>query len=134
MKSILKSKKAEGYIDVAVAVLVIVFLLTLIVNAWSVLKVKQDLNYMCEEIIEAATMSGRIDEEVVKRFDELCAELGFIPQKDFEADFYEGAKVQFGDVITCTLTHEVTLPGFGGFSLPLGLSVTKSGLSRVYWK
>ena len=58
------------------------------------------------------------------------------------ARFYEGVsymrkkdpKVQLGDVISVTLTTEMILPGFGGFELPFDVSVTQSGLSRMYWK
>lgn len=136
MKKILCNKKAEGYIDVAVAVLVIAFVLVFAISIWSMVTLKQDMTYMCNELVEAATLSGRIGPEVEARFDELCAEVGFVPSKDFTAAFYDVAsgKVQLGDVITCTLTYEMTLPGFGNFKFPIRVSVTKSGLSRVYWK
>lgn len=47
---------------------------------------------------------------------------------------YATGKVQLGDVISVTLTTEMILPGFGGFELPFDVSVTQSGLSRMYWK
>lgn len=136
MKNVLKNKRAEGYIDVAVAVLVIAFVLVLIISVWSMINLKQDMRYMCEELLETATVSGKVGDEVDKRFEELCAELGFEPTVNFNAVYYDShtGKVQLGDVITCTLTHEVVLPGFGGFKLPFEVSVTLSGLSRVYWK
>ena len=40
----------------------------------------------------------------------------------------------FAQGVTVTLTTEMILPGFGGFELPFDVSVTKSGLSRMYWK
>ena len=54
----LKNKKAEGYIDVAVAVLVIAFALMFIVSIWSMMTLKQDLKYMCGEILEVNTKNG----------------------------------------------------------------------------
>ena len=46
----LKNKKAEGYIDVAVAVLVIVFVLITVISIWSMVTLKQDMAYMCNDI------------------------------------------------------------------------------------
>jgi len=132
----LKNKKAEGYIDVAVAVLVIAFVLILIISIWSMITLKQDMTYMARELVEAATVSGRIGSEVEVRFAELCAESGFTPTVAFSATYFDPitGKVQLGEVISVTLTTEMILPGFGGFELPFDVSVTQSGLSRVYWK
>ena len=132
---ILKNKKAEGYIDVAVAVLVIAFVLLLLVSLWSMVTLKQDIRYMCNELLEAATISGRIGPEVEERFEELCAEVGFRPSVQFSAVYYDSSgKVQLGEVVTCTISYNQTLSGFGGYTLPFTVSVTQSGLSRVYWK
>ena len=136
MLKILKNKKAEGYIDVAVAVLVIAFVLILMISIWSMITLKQDMTYMARELVETATVSGRIGPEVEARFAELCAESGFTPTVSFSATYFDPitGKVQLGEVISVTLTTEMILPGFGGFELPFDVSVTQSGLSRVYWK
>lgn len=136
MLKTLKNKKAEGYIDVAVAVLVIAFVLILMISIWSMITLKQDMTYMARELVEAATVSGRIGPEVEARFAELCAESGFTPTVSFSAMYFDPitGKVQLGEVISVTLTTEMILPGFGGFELPFDVSVTQSGLSRVYWK
>lgn len=60
MLKTLKNKKAEGYIDVAVAVLVIALVLVLIISIWSMVTLKQDMTYMCNELLEVATVTGRI--------------------------------------------------------------------------
>lgn len=75
----LQNKKAEGYIDVAVAVLVIVFLLVFSVGIFSKIAVKQDLSHMCSELVEVATTSGRIGPEVQARYEQLCKEAGIRP-------------------------------------------------------
>ena len=116
IKRIMKSTRGEGYIDLAVAVLVLVFVLVIAISLWSAITLKQDMRYMCEELIATATSTGKVGEEVQQRFAELCEE------------------TQLGEIITCTLTHEITLQGFGTFTLPFSVTVTQSGLSRVYWK
>jgi len=131
-----KNKKAEGYIDVAVAVLVIAFVLIFAVSIFSMITLKQDLSYMCEELVEAATASGCVGDAVSQRYNELCDEIGITPDVLFQAVYYDDitGKVQLGDTISCTLTYRLTLPGFGGYQFPVNATATKSGLSRIYWK
>ena len=132
----LKSKKGEGYIEVAVAVLVIAFLLILLVSVFGILTQKQDLKYMCSELVEIAAVNGRVGDEVQARYKELCKETGLSPDVAFDAVYFEktSGKVQFGDRISCTLTMNATLPGFGGKLFPMKLTITLSGLSQIYWK
>lgn len=55
---------------------------------------------------------------------------------ELSAEYYDvsGGKVQLGDTITCTLTYEASLTGFGGELFPLNVTVRVSGLSSIYWK
>ncbi len=133
---IINNRKGSGYIELVIAVLVIVFLLVLAVSVWSAAMLKQEMRYICQELIDTATISGRIGSEVDARFNELCAEAGFTPEITWEASYYDATtkRIQLGDTIQCTLSHEITLQGFGSFTLPFPVTVTKSGLSRVYWK
>ena len=132
----LKNRKAEGYIDIAVAVLVVAFVLIFTVSIWSMVTLKQDMRYMCNELIETATATGRIGPEVQARYVELCAEAGITPEVSFDAVYYDSStgKVQLGEIISCTLKHRLTLPGFGGYTFPFDVEITQSGLSRIYWK
>ena len=133
---ILRSKKAEGYIDIAVAVLVIVFLLILILSVFSAATQAQDLKYICTELVETAALSGRIGSEVDARYAELCEETGLSPAMTFTAEYFETVtgKVQLGDTISCTLTMETSIMGFGAKIFPFEMTATKSGLSQIYWK
>ena len=135
-KHILNNCRGESYIDLAVAVLVFVSMLVLAISLWSAVTLKQDMRYMAQELIDTATVSGQIGPDVNDRYTELCSEAGITPTMKWEADYCDaaGKKVQLGDTMTITLTHEITLPGFGGFTLPFSVKVRQSGLSRVYWK
>ena len=132
----LKNRKAEGYIDVAIAVLVIVFLLVLALSVFKLVTLKQDMKYMCEELVKTATQNGKVGEEVDERFEELCAETGVRPRLTITATYFNATTktVQLGDTITVKLTYETSLAGFGDFELPFEVSVSSSGLSRIYWK
>ena len=132
----LKNRKAEGYIDVAIAVLVIVFLLVLALSVFKLVTLKQDMKYMCEELVKTATLNGKVGEEVDERFEELCAETGVRPRLTVTATYFNATTktVQLGDTITVKLTYETSLARFGDFELPFEVSVSSSGLSRIYWK
>jgi len=136
MRKILSNKRGDGYIEIAVAVLVIAFILLLVISVWSLITLKQDMRYMCSELIDTATKTGKVGSEVYSRFSELCAESGITPEIEFTAAYFDttSGKVQLGDVISCKLTHNLVLKGFGGFTLPISVTVEQSGLSRIYWK
>ena len=132
----LKEKRAEGYIDVAVTVLVVSFLLMFMVSVFGVVSQKQDLRYMCSELVEMATVTGKVGDEVQARYEALCAERGIYPEVDFETVYFDEAdgKVQLGEIISCKLTMETGLKGFGGEWFTIPMEATQSGLSQVYWK
>ena len=130
------NKRAEGYVDVAVAVLVISFLLILLVSVFGVIHQKQTLNQMAEQIVEIASINGCVDNEVMERYEQLCEQTGLTPTMIFEATYFDEdtGKVQLGDIISCTLTMETSLIGFGGELFPIDMTVTASGVSQVYWR
>ena len=130
------NKKGEGYVDVAVAVLVISFLLILLVSVFGVIHQKQTLNQMCEQIVEIASINGCVDNDVMERYEQLCEQMGLTPTMTFEATYFDEdtGKVQLGDVISCTLTMETSLIGFGGELFPIDMTVNASGVSQVYWR
>ena len=131
-----KNKKAEGYVDVVVAVLVISFLLILLVGVFGLIHQKQTLKQMADQVVEVAAINGCVEGEAMERFNALCENMGITPEITFEADYYDEneGKVQLGDIISCTLTMESSLLGFGGELFPVELTVTASGVSQVYWR
>ena len=132
----IRNRKGEGYVDVAVAILVISFLLILLVSVFGIIHQKQTLNQMAEQIVEVAAINGCVDGEAMERFEVLCEHMGVTPQISFDAEYYDedSGKVQLGDIISCTLTMDTSLIGFGGELFPIELTVTANGVSQVYWR
>ena len=130
------NKKGEGYVDVVVAVLVISFLLILLVGVFGLIHQKQTLKQMADQVVEVAAINGCVEGEAMERFNALCENMGITPEITFEADYYDEneGKVQLGDIISCTLTMESSLLGFGGELFPVELTVTSCGVSQVYWR
>ena len=136
MKKRILDKRGQGYIDVVISVLVLVFLFILIMSVWSMVTLKQDIRYICNELLATATSTGQVGDEVTARYYELCEESGLTPTVEFSATYFNAAakKIQYGEIIQCTVTCQMTLPGFSDFKLPISVTVTQSGLSRHYWK
>lgn len=135
MKKVL-TNRADGYVDTAVAVLIIAFILAFSVSIFSLLVKAQDMEYFARELCEAAASSGRIGQEVEDRYAELCGETDLSPEYLFTAQYFSSNEktVQLGDTITCTVTMSASVLGFGDKIFPVTLTGSHSGLSKHYWK
>jgi hypothetical protein len=136
IKSLIKSKRGDGYIDVVVGVLVSMMLLVLSLNVFSFLTVKQDMDYFAKEMIFSATAYGKTTGEVNTRNNELVAETGLNPTITWQTTYFNASAktVQLGNTITVTLSYGTYVKGFGVFRIPIMLTAKHSGLSQKYWK
>lgn len=136
MLKAIRNKKAEGYIDICVGVVVFVMVLVIAINIFSFITLKVEMDQIAEELIEAATYSGSFD----TRFDQCCADMqddyfGF--DVDYGADSYFNStyeRVQLGERMWVTVSVQTYVHGLGVFKIPVTVSVTRSGLSEKYWK
>ena len=136
MLKAIRNKKAEGYIDTCVGVVVFVMVLVIAINIFSFITLKVEMDQIAEELIEAATYSGSFD----ARFDQCCADMqddyfGF--NVDYGADSYFNSTyewVQLGERMWVTVSVRTYVRGLGVFKIPVTVSVTRSGLSEKYWK
>ena len=136
IRSIIKSKRGEGYVDVVVSVLVSMMMLVLALNVFSFLTIKQDMDYFAKEMIFSSTSYGKTTEEVNARHSELVDETGLNPSITWQTIYFNvSAKtVQLGNTITVILTYSTYVKGFGVFKIPITLTAKHSGLSQKYWK
>ena len=136
LKNILKNNRGDGYIDVAVTVLIFMMLIVLALNVFSFLSIKQDMDFYAKELSYCATSFGKTSDEVEERSDELSEQTGLSPTIVWETDYFESSErtVQYGDSIKVTLTYDTYLQGFGAVRVPITLTATHSGLSMKYWK
>lgn len=136
MKEKMLSKRAEGYIDLCVGVLAFVMILVIAINIFSFISIKQDMDRIAEELLEAATFSGAFADEFFTRHNELCSE-NFNYYLYYEAEEYYNSvyqRVQLGDLMTVRVELDTYIKGLGVFKIPVTLGVTRSGLSERYWK
>ena len=128
---LLKEKRGEGYIDVAVLVLCAVFVLALAMRVLPVFIQKQQLDYYASELVREAEVTGRVGEETSRRAAVLTEKTGLTPDIAWSAQ----GKIQLNSDVTVTLTMETNIGLFGEFaSFPITLRSQATGKSEVYWK
>ena len=136
LKSLIKNKRGDGYIDVVISVLVSMMMIVLVLNVFSFLTLKQDMDYFAKEMINCASANGRTNSAVVTRQNELIAETGINPTVTWTTTYFNATQrtVQLGDTIQITLRVQANVRGLGVISIPVTLTAKHSGISQKYWK
>ncbi len=128
---IIKGRRAEGYVDVAVLVLSMVLVLALALRVLPVLIAKQQLDTFATELMREAEISGRIGTETDRRAAALRERTGIDPQIAWS----DSGQIQLNQEVTVTLTLQRDIGLFGNFgSFPVTLRAQATGKSEVYWK
>lgn len=127
------NRKGETYVDVAVLIMIVAFVLIFSVNMISVVVLAQNLKTMADQIADYATAQGTTD------VDSYVSALKEKSGIDFDCSFsgtqyLSGQKVQLGDEIEVRLTHRVSILGFGNSIFPVTIRAASGGISQVYWK
>ncbi|MDD3833458.1 MAG: DUF4320 family protein [Oscillospiraceae bacterium] len=136
IKKLMRSKRGEGYIDTAISVVVFVMILVVAINIFSFIALKQEMDQIAEELIEAATYAGSFEGEFWNRDSELLNQYYYYgistsAEKYFNSGY---SRVQLGDAMTVKIDVTTHLKGLGIFKIPITVSVTRSGISEKYWK
>lgn len=131
IRSILKNKRAEGYVDIIVLVLCAVMVLALALRVLPVFVAKQQLDTFATELVREAEVTGRVSSETDRRAAILREQTGIDPDISWSAD----GRIQLNEEVTVTLTLQKNIGLFGGFgSFPVTLQAQATGKSEVYWK
>lgn len=124
---------AETYIDVAITVMIVAFVLVFAVNMVSIVALNQNMKTMADQIIDYATTNGTTD--INDYVETLRTKTGIGFSCSFAGtDYHTGQKVQLGDIIECRLTYSVSILGFGEAVFPVTVTASAHGISQVYWK
>ena len=132
MRNVLREKRGEGYIDIAVGILCLMLVIALAVSLFPVFMVKQQLNRFADEIVRQAEIVGSTS--VNRRIEELREETGLDTEISWDCDYFEGSKVQLNGDIAVTLTCRINLGFFQFGSFPVEIRARASGKSEVYYK
>lgn len=127
----LRSRRGEGYIDVAVLVLCVMLVIALAVSVLPVFVTKNQLDTYAAELCREAEIAGRVGSETTIRAQVLSEKTGLSPNISWS----KTGRLQLNEEFTVTVTIQMDLGLFGGFgSFPVTLKAEASGKSEVYWK
>ena len=130
-KSILKSRRAEGYIDVCILVLCAMLVIALAVRVLPVYIQKQQVDTFAVELIREAELAGRVGSETSRREQALREKTGLQPTVTWS----KTGRIQLNEEVTVTVTYQTNIGLFSGFgSFPITLRSDAAGKSEVYWK
>lgn len=87
---ILRSKRGEGYTDVAIGLLCLMLVVALAVSFLPVFTAKQQLDIFATEIVRQAEIVGSTN--VSSRISDMKAETGLDPDIRWDCDYYSGKK------------------------------------------
>mgnify|MGYP002894610644 CR=1 FL=1 len=128
---IMRDKKGEGYIDAAVVVFCVMFVIALGVRIFPVFITKIQLDNFADELVREAEISGRVGTETSRRAAALTDSTGLDP----DIRWSKTGRIQLNEEVTVTLTLDMDIGLFGGFgSFPITLRSEATGKSEVYWK
>ena len=127
----LKSTRGEGYVDITVAVLIIMILLAGVIKIAPVFITKMTLNSYANEFCREAEIAGRIGTETTARLDRLNeSHQGFNPMVTWSAS----GNIQIGRTFSVTVSTDYDFSFFVFNTTPITISATAAGTSEVFWK
>lgn len=134
MKKFIKrlgSTRGEGYIDVAVGIIIVMILLVAIIRIAPVFLTKMTLNSYANELCREAEIAGRIGSETTARLQRLNESH---PDLDPTVTWSTNGRVQIGDKFSVTVSTQYDFSFFVFKSTPVTISATAEGTSEVFWK
>lgn len=138
MMKILRSKRGEAdYITVSILVIVVVMLIALIINVFSIVVTKQKLDMCADQMTRQIQLTGEVNSDTQNLFNIMTGEISGITSPHYMVDtvYLSGSKIQLGTAFSVTVTANVNLGGFGEIiRIPLTITSRAAGVSEVYHK
>ncbi len=132
LRKTLKSKRGEGYLDVAVGILCLLLVVSFAVSLFPVFTTKQQLDIFAAEIVREAEIKGSTSVE--SRISDMREQTGLDPDIHWDCDYYSGRKVQLNGDIEVALSDTVDIGFFIFGPFPIELHAKATGKYEVYYK
>lgn len=140
MKRLIRDQTGEGYVDVAIAMLIIFALVAGIFSLFPIYTTYQSLNATARQMAHVVEVCGQADSATLA----LVTSGGKMLAPDdtaIETTWFNASqkKIQLKTPFTVTLTRQIVIPilkPVGGQVIGIRLKITASasGISEVYWK
>ena len=132
------NKRGEGtYIDTVVFILVAVIFIAFILNLFSIISAKQQLDVCADQLTRQIQLAGEVNSTTDSLFQSLCGDISSVENISYTVDptYHSGKKIQLGTPFEVKVTAKAYLGGFGDFGLfPINLVSVSAGVSEEYWK
>ena len=138
-KKLLRDCRGEmSYISAIVGMTVLLLFVVLVLNVFSILTLRQDMQYVTDRVLERLAADGA-DTEAETYFENACREVGIDPDTaSFSlegTDYLEGTDcVQYGSSICFRMTCTTSFTGGGSLFSDFQVQVQGSRLSEYYYK
>ena len=136
----IRDQTAEGYIDVAITILILFTLMASIMALFPIFTAQQSLNQTAKYTARTIELCGKADEETLQTVTE---DESFLEPDNVEIDteWYDSAEktIQLKTPFTVTLTKTVSIvlvrPALGEpWTIDVQITATARGISEVYFK
>lgn len=141
---VLKSEQGEAnYISTVVYIFAAVVILAFILNLFSIISVKQQLDHCADQMVKQIQLSGGVNSDTEKLFAYLSGEIKGAKNITYDIDssyYYPTPSgmdkaIQLGSPFYITVTGRASLGGFWNFDLAkIAVVARGAGVSERYWK
>jgi hypothetical protein len=142
--AILKNENGDvNYFSTVVFIFIAVLLLAFILDLFSIISTKQELNHCADQMVKQIQLSGGINGETEQLFNFLCSQIEGAENISCSIDAsYKSPTpsgmsqaIQLGTLFYITITGRAKLGGFWNFNLVNITVVSRgAGVSEHYWK
>ncbi len=138
-RKFIRDQTAEGYIDVAVTILIVFTLMASLLALYPIFTAQQSLNQTAKYMARTIELYGKADDETLAS---VTADGFFAPDSvEVEAEWQNAAektiqlKYSFTVTITKTVPIVILRPALGDpVVINVQITATARGISEVYWK
>lgn len=144
LKNILNNNRAEAnYFSTVFFIFIAVLLLAFIIDLFSIISTKQELDHTADQMVKQIQLSGGINQETEELFSFLCSQLKGANNISYSIDAsYKTPTpsgmiraIQLGSPFYITIEGDAKLGGFWNFDLVHITVVSRgAGVSEHYWK
>ena len=141
---LLKNERGDAeYFSTVVFIFIGVVILAFILNLFSIISTKQQLDHAADQIVKQIQLSGGVNDDTEELFNFLCSEINgaenitYSIDSSFRSPRPPGMRqgIQLGTPFYITIRGRATLGGFWNLNL-INITVVArgAGVSERYWK
>ena len=144
LKKALCNDRAEAnYFSTVVFIFIAVLLLAFIIDLFSIISTKQELDHAADQMVKQIQLSGGVNRETEELFSFLCSQIEGADNISYSIDAtYKtptpsgmSHAIQLGSPFYLTIDGDAKLGGFWNFNLVHITVVSRgAGVSEHYWK